>query len=129
MTSNKKQLRDPERVLHMLEAARDVEVFLQGKTVADLQNDRQLQRAVERCFEIIGEAAAHVSLATQESWPSVDWRETKAFRNLIAHEYFRVDVGKLWHVALNIVPGLRLTLEDLFTALNQAFGPEANQPR
>ena len=125
MNPSKARLRDPERVFHMLEAARDIEDFLRGKTLANLQNDRQLRFAVERAFEILGEAATHVSSETQQLWPSVDWRETKAFRNLIAHEYFRVDLGKLWHVARNIVPGLRLVLEELFAELNQTFGPNA----
>ncbi len=124
MNPKKTRLRDPERVLHMLEAARDIQQFLQNETVETLHHDRKLRFAVERAFEILGEAAAHVSPETQQLWPSVDWRETKAFRSLIAHEYFRVDTGKLWHVAQNILPGLRFVLEDLFAELNQTFGPD-----
>ena len=125
MKASKGQPRDPERVLHMLRAAQYLEQFLAGKTLKDLASDVLLQSAIERQFEILSEAATHVSTTTQALWPSIDWRGTKDFRNLISHEYFRVDVAKLWHVATEIIPGLRPTLEDLFTDLDRQFGPDA----
>lgn len=126
MKASKGRPRDPERVLHMLRAAQFLEQFLAGKSLKDLASDVLLQSAVERQFEILGEAATHVSATTQALWPSIDWRGTKDFRNLISHEYFRVDLAKLWHVATEIVPGLRLVLEDLFADLDQQFGPDAS---
>ncbi len=126
MKTNKGRPRDPERVLHMLEAARNIEQFLQGKTFADLVADLLLRSGVERQFEILGEAASHVSADTQRLWPSIDWQGTKDFRNLIAHEYFRVDLAKVWQVSQHTIPGLRLTLEDLFAELDREFGPDAS---
>ncbi len=105
-------------------AARHIEQFLQDKTFADFANDILLQSGVERQFEILGEAASHVSAATQQLWPSVEWQNTKDFRNLIAHEYFRVDLAKLWQVATQLIPGLRLVLEDVFSDLDKHFGPD-----
>lgn len=125
MNVNKGRLRDPERVLHMLEAARNITLFLQGKTVADFASNLLLQSGVERQFEILGEAASHVSADTQRLWPNINWQGTKDFRNLIAHEYFRVDLGRLWEVSQHTLPGLLLVLEDLFTDLDQQFGPDA----
>ncbi len=125
MKANKGRPRDPERVLHMLTAARHIEQFLQGKTFRDFTTDILLQSAVERQFDILGEAASHVSVGTQQLWPSVDWQETKDFRNLIAHEYFRVDQAKVWQVGQQLIPGLRLVLETLFADLDQQFGPDA----
>ena len=126
MKSNKGRPRDPERVPHMLlQAARNIERFLQGKTFADLASDLLLQFGVERQFEIPGEVASHVSADTQHLWSGTDWQGTKDFRNLIAPEYFRVDLSEIWQVAQRTVSGLRLALEDLFAEVNRDFAPTA----
>ena len=126
MKSNKGRPRDPERVPHMpLQAARNIERFLQGKTFADLASDLLLQSGVERQFEIPEEVASHVSADTQHLWPSIDWQGTKDFRSLITPEYFRVNLGEIWQVAQHTVSGLWLALEDLFAELNCDFAPNA----
>ena len=125
MKANKGRPRDPERALHMPTVARNIEQFLHGKTFGEFTADILLQSGVERQFEILGEAASHVSPDTQRLWPSIDWQGTKDFRSLIAYEYFRVDLAKLWQISQDIVPGLRLILEDLFADLNRQFGPDA----
>lgn len=66
-----------------------------------------------------------MSADTQRLWPSINWQGTKDFRNLIAHEYFRVDLEKIWEVSQYTIPGLRLVLEDLFADLDRQFGPDA----
>lgn len=126
MSAKKGRPRDPERVLHMLQATRNIELFLRGKTFADFVSDLLLQSGVERQFEILGEAASQVSADTQRLWPSINWQGTKDFRNLIAHEYFRVDLAKVWEVAQHTLPGLLIVLEELFADLDQQFGPDAS---
>lgn len=101
MSPSKERPRDPDRARHMLEAARLVVSFTEGRTFQDLltETDKMLQSAVERQLEILGEAASHVSAATQALWPSIDWRGIKGFRNLLAHEYFRTNYPEVWNVA------------------------------
>ena len=126
MKASKGWPRDPEWVLHVLQAAHNIELFLQGKTFVDLTSNSLLQSGVKRQFEILGEVAPPVSAATQQLWPSIHWQGTKDFRNLIAYEYFRVDLAKVWDIAQRIIPGLRLTLEDLFADLDRQFWPDAS---
>ncbi|MDQ2795392.1 MAG: DUF86 domain-containing protein, partial [Bacteroidota bacterium] len=104
MSSNKNRPRDPERVRHMLEAVKAIGQFMTGHSLSDFLANKLLQSAVERQFEILGEAASHVSTPTQTAWPNIDWREAKSFRNLIAHEYFRVDYATIWHVTQVTLP-------------------------
>ena len=125
MKTTKRRPRDPERVLHMLQAARLFEQFLRGKMRVDLDFDKLLQPGMERQFRPLGEAAAHVSGETQVQWTNITWQVTKGLRNLIAHEYFRVDLARLWQISQDTIPGLRLVLQDLFTDLNRQFGPAA----
>ena len=96
MKTTKRRPRDPERVLHMLQVARLFEQFLRGKMMVDLVFDKLLQSGMERQFRTLGKAATHVSAGTQAQWTNINWQVTKGFRNLISHEYFRVDLVKLW---------------------------------
>ena len=126
MNSPKQRPRDPDRVRHMLEAARAMGRYTTGRTLADFLTDDLLQSAVERQFEILGEAASHVSSAIQVAWPTIDWWEAKNFRNLISHEYFRVDYTTVWYASQVVIPAMQPLLEALFADLDQQFGPDAS---
>lgn len=125
MSTRKDRPRDPDRARHILEAAKLVVAFTEGRTFADFLTDVLFRSAVERQFEILGEASSHISVATQNLWPSVEWKQIKNFRNLLAHEYFRTEYAQVWNIVRNMLPGLIPTLEDPFASLDQQFGPDA----
>lgn len=125
MNLNKGRPRDPDRAHHMVEAAKLIIEFTAGRTFQDLLTDALFRSAVERQFEILGEASSNISLATQALWPSIEWVRMKNFRNLLAHEYFRTNYTEMWSIAHTLLPGLLPTLEDLFTELDREFGPDA----
>lgn len=126
MKTTKRRPRDPERVLHMLQAARLFEQFLRGKTLVDPVFDKLLQSGMERNFRTLSEAAAHVSAETQAQWTSINWQVAKGYRNLVAPDYFRVDLAMLWQLSQDTIPGPRLVVEDLFTGLDRQFVPDAD---
>ena len=126
MSPKKDRPRDPDRARHMVEAAKLILAFTAGRTFQDLLTDALLRSAVERQFEILGEACSHISSTTQELWPSIEWTRMKNFRNLLAHEYFRTNYAEIWNIAHNLLPALLPTLEDLFADLDRQFGPDAN---
>lgn len=126
MSAKKDRPRDPDRARHMLEAAKLIVSFTEGRTFQDFLTDILFRSAVERQFEILGEASSHISVLTQELWPSIAWKQIRNFRNLLAHEYFRTEYAQVWNIARNMLPDLIPTLEDLFTDLDQQFGPDTN---
>ncbi len=78
--------------------------------VSDGIRDLKTYRAVERNLEIIGEATAKISEDIKNKYPSVEWREIKAMRNIIAHEYSRVNFNMVWNIADN---DLHILLENI----------------
>lgn len=62
-------------------------------------NDVVLRRAVERCLEIIGEAAKSVSPSVTEAHPEIPWSDLAKVRDRLSHHYHRVDQGQLWTIA------------------------------
>jgi len=105
--------RDMARLWDMLDAARAVMEFTQGRRLEDLLADRMLRSAVERSLEIMGEAARHVSLETREKNPNIPWTSIVGLPNIIAHEYGEIRYEKLWGICMNRLPGLISLLEDL----------------
>ena len=96
---------DEQRVADILEACRKLsEVAELGRTEYD--RDWTIQSAVERQLEIIGEAANHLSDEFLGSHVELPIKQAKGLRNVISHEYFRVNHERVWRVVINRVPEL-----------------------
>lgn len=88
--------------------------FVTGRAWRDYESDPMLRSAVERQFQIIGEALnklARVDPATAERIP--DLPRIVAFRNVLVHGYAVIDNELVWEVATTRVPNLAEQLEDL----------------
>jgi uncharacterized protein with HEPN domain len=75
------------------------------------------QSAVERQFEVLGEAARRISSAFQQAHPEIDWSNIIGLRNVIAHQYEQVDQEKLWTTIKNNLPDLLMKVEALLPPL------------
>ena len=71
---------DKIRLLHMLDAAREMVAFACGRTRGDLDNDRKLVLALVRGIEILGEAATRVSEPERQRHQDVPWEQSFAGR-------------------------------------------------
>lgn len=82
--------------------------FIEGKDFEDFTKNRLLQLALEREFEIIGEALARLERIDQENLTEKipEYRRIIGFRNIIAHGYDVIDDAALWDFAKNRVPEL-----------------------
>ena len=59
------------RLLHMLAHAKEAAEMALGKSRSDLHSDRQLNLALVRLLEIVGEAATQIPKQERELWPDV----------------------------------------------------------
>jgi uncharacterized protein with HEPN domain len=89
---------DEPRLRHMLGHALEAIEMARGRTRADLDTDRQLNLALVRLLEIVGEAAARVSNETRERHPDIPWPEILSLRNRLIHGYDEVDFDILWEI-------------------------------
>ncbi len=65
------------------------------------------QNAVAMCLLQIGELVGHLSEEYREGHPAMPWRQIKALRNIIAHNYGKVDAETAWEIARDDIPALR----------------------
>ena len=94
------------RIEDILEAIDNIEHYVAGLDFDAFEADRKTVDAVERNLEIIGEATANLPDEVLARWPEVPWRYMKGVRNLLAHEYFVVDVGILWQTIQEDLPAI-----------------------
>lgn len=97
---------DRWRISHMIEAAEQALVFVQGRCRADLDSDAMLRMALTRTVEIVGEAAAQVSEAGRQEIPGVRWPAIVGMRNRLVHAYFSINANILWDTVQRDLPPL-----------------------
>ncbi len=101
--------RDPRLFLHeIVTAADELLTAIEGKTYEQFLADRVLRRAVERNFEIIGEATRRAIEGDERIKAAIpEAHAIIALRNILAHGYWTVRTEELWSIATERVPELR----------------------
>ena len=97
-----------------LQAADRIARFTAGKSLEAYQGDDLLRSAVERQFEIIGEALSQFRGVDPDAATAIpDLARIVAFRNILIHGYASVDDRLVWGVVEGNLPLLRSALDDL----------------
>jgi uncharacterized protein with HEPN domain len=111
--------RDPRVLLaDVEEASGDIERFTGGMTSDTYLRDGLTQAAVERKFEIIGEALNRLRGSHPEHAARIpDLRHIIDFRNLLAHGYDSIMPASVWDYARNDLPRLRRIVQALLADL------------
>jgi uncharacterized protein with HEPN domain len=100
--------KDPSVFLsHILESIKLIEYYSKGKTELDLFNSTGFQDKIIRRIEIIGEAVKNLPDDLKNDHPEVPWRDLAGMRDIVAHQYFGVDLETVWLVATNELPDLK----------------------
>jgi len=98
---------------HILDAIRKVEVYIQDlNETAFLQNDL-VQDGVIRQIEIIGEAAKRLSSGLRKKHGRIPWQDIAGMRDKLVHDYFGVDIEKVWLTAIEDLPILKDEVEKI----------------
>ncbi|MDE8347644.1 MAG: DUF86 domain-containing protein [Acidocella sp.] len=119
--------RDPRSFLwDARESADAILRFTANKSEEAYLADDMLRAAVERHFEIIGEALNRLAKTAPEIASRIpDLARAVAFRNLLIHGYATVDDPTVWRTTQEDLPGLRAVVAGLLTELGDLPGPES----
>ncbi|KAB2951922.1 DUF86 domain-containing protein [Heliorestis acidaminivorans] len=102
--------RDRIYLVHMLDSIEKIESYLQIISQEEFYQSTQLQDAVIRRLEIIGEAANKVSREFQQRHTTIPWSMIISMRNMLIHEYFGVDLDIVWDTYVYNIPELKKNL-------------------
>lgn len=85
--------------------------YTQNYSYDQYEADLKTRHAVERNFEIIGEAVSRVPENYKAVHPNIEWRILEDFRNFIIHDYFGINNAIVWET-------IQLRLRDLLSDIN-----------
>jgi uncharacterized protein with HEPN domain len=90
--------------------------FTTGATFDDYVDNKMLRSAVERQFEIIGEALNRMSKIDPDTLSKISRSQRIiSFRNILIHGYDVVDNTVVWDVVQQDLPNLQKQVQDLLT--------------
>jgi uncharacterized protein with HEPN domain len=123
-------MKHPERLEeyleHILEAIERALSYIQPLPTAEaFQQNQQVQDAVIRNIEIIGEAANQIGNMAPgfiDVHPEVPWAQMRAMRNRVIHGYFFVDSKIVWTTVKIDLPKLKDQVDGLLTELRRRPG-------
>lgn len=100
----------------MLGYAREAREMAQGRTRADLDQERMFELAMMRLLEVIGEGATRLPDELRERYPDVPWASIVGLRNRLIHAYDRINFDIVWDILTLDMPVL---IEKLERILNE----------
>ena len=107
--------RDPRAFLwDVRESALAIQQFTAGMDATAYAGNAMAQAAVERKFEIIGEALGQLAKADASMAARIpDLPQIVVFRNQLIHGYATVNVGTVWNITQNALPVLLSAVHSL----------------
>ena len=95
----------------ILESIGQIEEYVEGISREHFYEDVQRQDAVLRRLGVIGQAVKGLPAEFRDSHPDVPWREIAGARDVVIHEYFRVDLDLTWDMVTQDLPDLKAKLK------------------
>jgi len=110
--------KDPQVFLkHILESINLIEKNINDLPEKEFFNNIQIQDAIIRRLEIIGEAVRNLPEDLKQSTPNIPWQDIADMRNKLIHEYFGVDARLVWNVVQNDLPPLKEQVQKLLVLI------------
>ena len=105
--------RDKASLIDIVKAAQRVLQFAEGLDKAALAKNEEKQSAILYQIIVMGEATKRLSPEFRTQYPQIPWREIAGMRDILAHQYDRINFNTLWDVINTEVPELLAVLEPL----------------
>lgn len=104
---------DLQRVSHMLIAIKKIFAYTENLGYKEFHEQELVQDAVMKNFEVLGEAAYHVSKELKDKYQQIKWKEVQGLRHVLVHDYYKVNPEILWNTKEEHLHDLQINVEEL----------------
>ena len=105
--------RDKESLFDIVEAIEKILAYTKGVRFEEFQLNEEKQDAVLRRILVIGEATKRLSAEFKTRHSQIPWKEIAGMRDIVVHDYNRIDLETIWDVVQNDLPELVQFLNSL----------------
>ncbi|GEA27103.1 hypothetical protein MiAbW_01663 [Microcystis aeruginosa NIES-4325] len=106
-----------ERIQDILNAIDSIQSRTADMSFNQFSQDETIVKAVLYDLIVIGEAAINIPADVQALAPELPWRLMSDMRNIMAHEYFQVNLRITWSTIQNNLSPLMKPLQQLQASL------------
>jgi uncharacterized protein with HEPN domain len=101
------------RLQDILDAIEKIQRYVADFSADTFKTNEQLVDSVTMNLFIIGEAANRIPTDIQDHYSEIDWRNIIGLRNIVAHEYFRINLDRIWDVIAVEIPLLQTQVQKI----------------
>jgi uncharacterized protein with HEPN domain len=105
--------RDKASLLDIAKAAQRVLQFSEGLSKDALAINEEKQSAILYQVIVVGEAVKRLSVEFRNQYPEVPWKDIAGMRDILTHQYDRINLNTLWDVIQIDIPELLTLIEPL----------------
>lgn len=116
--ANRRKLENKERLIHILEAIDEIFFFTKDINLEEFLEDRKTKLAIEKLFEIIGEAAYKIDKEFKDSYPNIEWTAMETTRHILVHNYYEVSSEILWNAKELYLNNLKKSIKEIIENLD-----------
>jgi uncharacterized protein with HEPN domain len=100
-------------LLHIIDAINSIENFVKNINEKEFYKNDLVQSAVIKKIEIIGEAAKLIGKEIKNDYKNIPWKQIAGMRDKLTHDYFGVDLKRVWEVTQKDIPHLKTEIENI----------------
>ena len=91
----------------ILQCTKKIHTWTRNMTQEEFLSDGKTQDAIIMNIGIIGEATKNLPLAIKRKYPGVSWKKMVGMRNILVHEYFGINLKKVWKTIQQDIPDIK----------------------
>lgn len=106
--------RDKASLLDIINAGKRVWQFADGLEKSALATNEEKQSAILYQVIVMGEATKRLSSDFRAQHPEIPWKDIAGMRDILAHQYDRVNLNTLWDIIQRDIPELLSLIQPIF---------------